>query len=260
MKDEFISVVSHELRTPLTAIRGSLGLIASGLLTTQPEKAKRMLDIAAANTDRLTRLINDILDIERIESGKIQMEKAACDVAEAIAHTIESLKIMAKTAQVAIAVSPINHQVWADRDRLIQVLTNLISNAIKFSPPNTTIEITATPITAHASDSEHLDTKQPKLLFKIKDQGRGIPSDKLESIFGRFQQVNASDSRDKGGTGLGLAICRTIIQQHQGRIWAESQLNQGTTFYFTLPLIPEIKPAQPLTIAASEPLSNAPLV
>ncbi len=260
MKDEFISVVSHELRTPLTAIRGSLGLIASGLLTTQPQKAKRMLDIAAANTDRLTRLINDILDIERIESGKIQMEKAACDVDEAITHTVDSLKIMAKTAEVTLAVSPVSQKVWADRDRLIQVFTNLISNAIKFSPPHTTIEITATPVINHSSNTEYLETKQPKLLFKIKDQGRGIPHDKLEKIFGRFQQVNASDSRDKGGTGLGLAICRSIIQQHHGRIWAESQVAQGSTFYFTLPLLQETKPTQPLTIAAPQPLSNSPVV
>jgi PAS domain S-box-containing protein len=259
MKDEFISVVSHELRTPLTAIRGSLGLMASGLLTTQPQKAKRMLDIAAANTDRLTRLINDILDIERIESGKIQMEKAACDVDEAIANTTELLKIMTQNAEITLVVLPVNQKVWADRDRLIQILTNLISNAIKFSPPKTTITITAEPL-IDTSHTEYLDTKQAKLLFKIKDQGRGIPSDKLESIFGRFQQINASDSRDKGGTGLGLAICRSIIQQHHGRIWAESQLAQGSTFCFTLPLLQENKTTQTTVISLPNALPTLPVV
>lgn len=264
MKDEFISVVSHELRTPLTAIRGSLGLVASGLLKTQPDKAQRMLEIAAANTDRLTRLINDILDIERIESGKIQMEKAACEVSEVIAHTIEALRVMTQNAHVTLAVSPITAKVWADRDRIIQVLTNLISNALKFSPPNTTIEISAK-IVSEASlpikQQERLNNQQPLLLVKIKDQGRGIPTDKLESIFGRFQQVNASDSRDQGGTGLGLAICRSIIQQHNGRIWAESQLGKYSTFYFTLPLLKETNPTiKPQTISASHPFPASPVV
>src|SRR5919202_1677513 len=262
MKDEFISVVSHELRTPLTAIRGSLGLVAGGLLTTQPQKAQRMLEIAAGNTDRLTRLINDILDIERIESGKVQMEKEVCNAYDLMVQTADYMQTIAEKTGVALVVAPIEAQIRADRDRIIQVLTNLISNAIKFSPPNTTVEIVAELQEAGEEGRTCYEDREPReqdsrknfnstlscvpvplcanskqVLFKVKDRGRGIPEDKLESIFGRFQQVNASDSRDKGGTGLGLAICRSIVQQHGGYIWVESKLGEGSTFCFTLPAL-----------------------
>jgi PAS domain S-box-containing protein len=239
MKDEFISVVSHELRTPLTSIRGALGLVAGGLLRSQPEKAQRMLEIAAANTDRLTRLINDILDIERIESGKVQMEKQVCNAAELMVQATDDMRVMAEKAGVRLVVVPIEARIEVDRDRIIQVLTNLISNAIKFSPADTTIEVDAEiagqesrGVKDHQNSVSFANSNY--ILFKVKDQGRGIPDDKLETIFGRFQQVNSSDSRDKGGTGLGLAICRSIVQQHDGRIWVESCLGEGSSFYFTL--------------------------
>ena len=254
MKDEFISVVSHELRTPLTSIRGALGLIAGGLLTTQPEKAQRMLEIAAANTDRLARLINDILDIERIESGKVQMEKEVCDVQDLIVQTADDMQAIAEKADVTLVVTPVETgnlsplQVLADRDRLVQVLTNLISNAIKFSPPDTKIEVSAEVGELGTEALLIPNSQSPTVLFKVKDQGRGIPADKLETIFGRFQQVNSSDSRDKGGTGLGLAICRSIVQQHGGRIWAESQLDEGSTFYFTLPAPPTLASSEVLVL------------
>lgn len=255
MKNEFISVVSHELRTPLTAIRGSLGLMASGVLNSQPDKEKRMLEIATANTDRLTRLINDILDLERIESGTIQLQPEVCDVAEIIAHSLEGLQLMAQKAGITLVTSPVDAKTLADRDRLIQVFTNLINNAIKFSPPNTTIQISTQPIetTSLPVPQRYLD-QQSQLLVKIQDQGRGIPTDKLESIFGRFQQVNASDSRDQGGTGLGLAICRSIVEQHHGYIWAESQLDQGSSFYLTLPLLNDTNLTQATTDSASLPI------
>lgn len=269
MKDEFISVVSHELRTPLTAIRGSLGLIAGGLLTTQPQKAQRMLEIAAGNTDRLTRLINDILDIERIESGKIQMEKEVCHVRELMVQTVEDIQTMAEKAGVTLVVAPIDAQIQVDRDRIIQVFTNLISNAIKFSSPNTTVEVVAEFPGARGQGSRGrfhstiactpmpVDVNPPQILFKVSDQGRGIPPEKLESIFGRFQQVNASDSRDKGGTGLGLAICRSIVQQHEGYIWVESKLGEGSTFCFTLPVLTKSRGVEEKLLP---PSSQAPLV
>ncbi|HEY9829375.1 MAG TPA: PAS domain S-box protein [Stenomitos sp.] len=269
MKDEFISVVSHELRTPLTAIRGSLGLVAGGLLTTQPQKAQRMLEIAAGNTDRLTRLINDILDIERIESGKVQMEKKVCNVRDLILQTVEDMQSMAQKVGVTLAVSPIDAQIQVDRDRMIQVFTNLISNAIKFSPPNTTVEIIAELPRAEDLLNEErfnstlfcspvpLPDQSNQILFQVRDRGRGIPEDKLETIFGRFQQVNASDSRDKGGTGLGLAICRSIVQQHEGYIWAESKLDEGSTFCFTLPVLVQSKEVEEKT---DSPSLSPPLV
>jgi PAS domain S-box-containing protein len=224
MKDEFVSVVSHELRTPLTSIRGSLGLLASGRLGTLQEKGQRMLDIAVANTDRLVRLINDILDIERMQSGRATMVKVACDASEVMAQTVEVMQAIARKAEVTLSVQSQSVRLWADPDRLTQILANLLSNAIKFSPPGSQVWLTVERQKEHA-------------LFQIKDRGRGIPADKLDSIFERFQQVDASDSRDKGGTGLGLAICRSIVQQHGGHIWVESTLGEGSTFSFTLPAL-----------------------
>ena len=223
MKDEFISVVSHELRTPLTAIRGSLGLLAAGKAGDIPLRGQRMLEIAVQNTDRLIRLINDILDIERIESGKVAMEPGPVNAAELAHGAAEVMLLMAERAGVELYVWAEPLQVVADADRLLQVLTNLISNAVKFSPAGTAVEVTVEPVGGEA-------------VFRVSDHGRGIPADRLESIFERFQQVDSSDSRQKGGTGLGLAICRSIVGQHGGRIWAESVPGEGSTFSFTLPL------------------------
>lgn len=225
IKNEFISIVSHELRTPLTAIRGSLGLLATGIYDNKPEKAKRMVEIALTDSDRLVRLVNDILDLERLDSGKVILVKEVCEAAALMQQAVEGVRAIADFAAINLCVSAVSAQVWAAPDAIIQTLTNLLSNAIKFSPPNTTITLTAQP------QSDHV-------LFQVKDQGRGIPADKLEAIFGRFQQVDVSDSRSKGGTGLGLAICQSIVQQHGGRIWAQSTLGEGSSFYFTLP-VPE---------------------
>jgi PAS domain S-box-containing protein len=249
LKDEFISVVSHELRTPLTSISAALDLLAGGVLQNQPESAQQMLSIAANNTDRLVRLINDILDIERIESGKIMMTKQICDAADLMYQSVEAIQDMAEKATVHLSVLPVSVKLWVDPDRIVQVLTNLLSNAIKFSPPNSTIWLEAEILpTESAAQLMPYVTPSPQIRFAIKDEGRGIPSDKLESIFERFQQVDASDSRQRGGTGLGLAICRSILQQHDGSIWAESTLNQGSTFYFTLPIAPLVQPARISTL------------
>jgi len=250
MKDEFISVVTHELRTPLTSIHGSLGMLASGLLSTQPEKSQRLLEIAVDSTERLVRLINDILDVERIESGKVTMAKLSCNAADLMAQAADTMQAMADKAGVTLSVSTVSAQLWADPDRIIQTLTNLLSNGIKFSSRGDTVwlsaeitaaeeqrcrgELNSTFSPAHPLTRSPANMKQ--ILFKVKDQGRGIPADKLETIFERFQQVDVSDSRNSEGTGLGLAICRSIVQQHGGRIWVESTLGEGSTFYFTLPL------------------------
>jgi PAS domain S-box-containing protein len=222
MKNEFISVVSHELRTPLTSIRGSLGLLAGGAVRKDPEKADRMLDIALKNTERLVRLINDILDIEKIESGKISLDIQPIDAADLVTQASATMHAMAEANHVKLEAHPATGTVYADRDRMLQTLTNLLSNAIKFSKPQSTVSLIS-------------EKRGAGLLIRVRDQGRGIPSHKLQSIFERFQQVDASDSREKGGTGLGLAICRSIVQQHGGAIWVDSAEGKGSEFFVLLP-------------------------
>jgi two-component system, OmpR family, sensor histidine kinase VicK len=226
MKDEFISTVSHELRTPLTSLRGALGLVAGGALANRPEKTKQMLEIAISNADRLVRLVNDILDLERVSSGKAELHMTLCSAEDLLrrAVSVQQARVPKPNIRIFFAANGVN--VWADPERILQTLNNLISNAIKFSPEGSEIHLTA----------RNLD--ESEALIEVHDQGSGIPTDKLEHIFDRFQQGDASDSRAMGGTGLGLAICRSIITQHGGRIWATSLPEQGTTFHFTLPTKP----------------------
>ena len=169
-----------------------------------------MLEIAIGNTDRLIRLVNDILDIERISSGNSELHRQMCP-ADALLERATGLQQAAVVkTNIKFHLNGNGVEVWADPDRILQTLSNLISNAIKFSPPGGSIWLTA----------KKLDRDEAQ--FDVHDQGRGIPQDKLETIFGRFQQVDASDSKVMGGTGLGLAICRSIVEQHGGRIWATS--------------------------------------
>ena len=227
MKDEFISVVSHELRTPLTSIHGSLKLLATGRLGNLSADGQQMLKIADVNTERLVRLVNDILELQRIGSGKVKMDRRLCDAADLMVKAKEAMEGMAQQQGITLSLTPAAIPLWADPDYIIQILTNLLSNAIKFSSPGNTVWIA-------------VEDQGNEVLFQVKDQGRGIPADKLESIFGRFQQVDASDSRQKGGTGLGLSICRQIVELHGGKIWAESPPGKGSTFYFTLPVVKEV--------------------
>lgn len=225
MKNEFIGVVSHELRTPLTSLQLSLGLVKTGIYHQKPEKFQRMIEIALIDTARLANLVNDILDLERLESGQRILEKSSCQVEQLLKQSVDTVQTLAIQSEISFQIQATDAVIWADFNAIIQTLTNLLSNAIKFSPAHSTITLKA-------------ESQIDQVLFQVSDQGRGIPVDKLETIFGRFQQVDASDSRDKGGTGLGLAICRTIIEQHGGTIWVESTLGAGSTFYFTLPLPP----------------------
>jgi PAS domain S-box-containing protein len=225
LKDEFISTVSHELRTPLTSIRGALGLLSSGILGTMNDKAANLLRIALTNSDRLVRLINDILDLERIQSGRKPLTFRPVQLGEIVRQAIDGMQPIAETAGVQLTHDTTQAEIDADPDRLLQVLTNLLSNAIKFSPSSSTISVMLRPGSGGVT-------------LSVIDQGRGIPADKLESIFGRFQQVDASDSHKKGGSGLGLAICRTIVLQHSGRIWAERNPLHGSTFRVFLPYKP----------------------
>jgi len=242
MKDEFVSVVSHELRTPLTSIHGALNLLSSGLIDARSDRGRRVIDIASEGADRLVRLVNDILELERLESGKISLLQRSCNAADLLEKATDLMQVMANRAKVTLSVYSQDIQLNADSDRIIQVLTNLLGNAIKFSPEGSTVSLSVELVNgeseivgAHSRAPLQESPLTKSILFTVKDRGRGIPEDKIESIFERFHQVDASDSRKKGGTGLGLAICRSIIQQHGGRIWAESVLGEGSSFYFTLP-------------------------
>jgi PAS domain S-box-containing protein len=222
MQSEFVSIASHEMRTPLTSIHGVLKLLAANRLGELTPKGREMTQIALRNTDRTIRLINDVLDLERMESGRETIVKQVCNSAELIRQAADTVEEMARNEEITLEIDVVAIKLWVDPDLILQTLTNLLSNSTKFSPPHSTITIRV---------REHNNLA----LFSVIDQGRGIPSDKLDVIFERFQQVDASDSRKKGGTGLGLSICRYIINKHGGQIWAESTLGQGSTFYFTLP-------------------------
>jgi PAS domain S-box-containing protein len=222
-KSEFLSIVSHELRTPLTSMRGSLGLIATGAVGEVTDRMQMLIDIGVTNTDRLIRLISDILDIERTNAVPLDrsMQNAYTLVSDSLA-TMQSVA-MEHGVQLEMVAPDSEASVWADPDRIAQTLTNLLSNAIKFSQPDTVVSVSV------RSDVD--DT----IVFSVSDSGRGIPAEHLDSIFGRFAQVDSADTRQFGGTGLGLAICKQIVESHGGTIWADSAMGRGSTFYFTIP-------------------------
>ncbi len=229
MKDEFISVVSHELRTPLTSIHGALELLDSEVIPLESERGRHVLAIAAENSQRLVRLVNDILQLERLESGKINLNQHVLSSTEVTGRAQELMQMLLERSKIKLVLEDPGLEIWADGDRIIQVLTNLLDNAIKFSEADGEVCLKV-----EAAASPTVPGKN-MVLFQVSDQGRGIPPDKLGSIFERFHQVDASDSRRRGGTGLGLAICRSIVQQHGGQIWVNSVLGQGSHFYFVLP-------------------------
>ena len=224
MKNDFVSVVSHELRTPLTSIRGSLGLIAGGVAGELPEKARSLVEIAAKNCERLVRLINDILDVEKIESGKVGFHFVTIELAPLVERAVEDNRAYAEGygVELRIAAAAAGARVWGDPDRLLQVMTNLISNAVKFSPRGGAVEIAA----ARGDGGVRIS---------VTDHGRGIPPDLVPRVFEKFAQADSSSTRDKGGTGLGLSISRAIVERHHGRIGFTSEPGVATTFFCDLP-------------------------
>jgi PAS domain S-box-containing protein len=224
MKNEFISTVSHELRTPLTSIRGSLGLALSGIAGPLVPKLKGMIEIASKNCDRLVRLVNDILDIQKIEAGKMPFKIRPLDLGALVGQSVEANMAFAQSLGVGIDVvgSAPSARVMGDSDRLLQVLTNLISNACKFSPAGRKVEVSLSRIASAVRVS-------------VRDQGQGISEEFRSRVFRKFAQADASDSRQKGGTGLGLSICKAIVEKLGGSIGFESETGKGSTFFFDLP-------------------------
>ncbi len=235
-KDEFISIVSHELRTPVTAIYGALQLLnEDNLIEPSSEQGKKMIKMALESSQRLANLIKDILTLERLKSSRVNLAKQQVNAAQIMLQAQRQMFITAEQAGVKLLVSEQDLEFEADGDRLMEVFTNLLENALKFSPENSTIYLSVE-LLSEENKKEFPSLKIPSILFKIEDEGQGIPADQLESIFEPFHQVDGSDSRQKGGTGLGLAICRNIIEIHGGKIWVESNLGKGSCFYFTIPI------------------------
>lgn len=225
MKKEFVSVVSHELRTPLTSIRGSIGLLVGGAAGALPGKAGEMLDIALKNSDRLIALINDILDIERFESGKVSLKLTCEPVLPLIEQAIAANQPYAAKYEAIIALGATDADAHCDIDaaRIMQVLSNLLSNAAKVSRPGGRIEV-------------GMARRAGMMRITVTDQGPGIPKDFRDHVFEKFSQAESGDTRQKGGSGLGLAITRAIVEQHGGQVGFETESGKGTTFYFDLPM------------------------
>jgi len=225
LKSEFVSIVSHELRTPLTSIKGSLQLLLEDLPLADPDH-KVLMDVALANVDRLVRIINDILDISKIEAGKLELNPRPLDVRELIDHSIQSVQQIAKGSSVILTpvISDMVPKVMADPDRTVQAIVNLLSNALKYAPARSEVTLAA--------------TSEPKGLVRIAvtDHGRGIAADKLGLLFHKFQQIDGADTRRFRGTGLGLAITKALVEMQGGSVSVTSELGKGSTFAITVPV------------------------
>lgn len=225
MKSDFISTVSHELRTPITSIRGSLGLIATSRIGELPEPVRQLVQVAHRNSERLVRIINDILDIEKMESGKMAFELRTLDLGALVAQAVEANAGIAADHGVTFVVEPPPEalRVKVDPDRMMQVMGNLLSNAAKFGGAGSSVRI-------------RVEARDAAARIEVADRGCGIPASFQSRIFQKFAQADASDQRSKGGTGLGLSICRTIVERHGGQIGFTSEEGKGATFYVDLPL------------------------
>ncbi|MBD3184515.1 response regulator [Candidatus Poribacteria bacterium] len=224
MKDELISIVSHELRSPLTSIINSLGVLSSGMVGDLSQDARKMMDIAHRNSERLLRLINDILDIDKIEFGVMEFDMKPLDLKELLKQSIESNSSYAQQFGINLIMNdsvPVA-RVMGDEDRLMQVMTNLLSNAIKFSPKDETINIS-------------LEKNNGNIRVSIKDKGPGIPEEFRNKVFEKFTQTQIPGQNSREGTGLGLSIAKAIIEGMDGHIAFETETGVGTTFYFDLP-------------------------
>jgi PAS domain S-box-containing protein len=241
MKNEFVSTVSHELRTPLTSIRGALGLLESGVggaLTTQ---AQELVRIGRGNTERLIRLIGDMLDLDKIEAGRLELHLSTLMPAELVRTAVDGVHVIAEQFQVRIEEHVEAHRTLeGDHDRVIQVLTNFLSNAVKFSPPGSVVRVSAvmadTPVADPlAVNGASRTAARAPVRFVVENPGPGIAPEDIRLLFRRFQQLDGSDGRQRGGTGLGLAISKAIVEQHGGKIGVESEPGRKTTFWFELP-------------------------
>jgi len=223
MKSEFVSTVSHELRTPMAIIKESLSQILEGILGDVPDPQRRLLNMALNNINRLARIINNLLDISKIEAGETVVKREDFDITAAAREVIESFAahVNPKGLELDLKAPDQPLIINADRDKIIQVFTNLIGNAVKF--------------TAQGGITLTLEDKGETMQAAVVDTGTGISESDLPKVFGKFQQFGRKDGPGDKGTGLGLAISKGIVELHKGSIWVESKLNEGTKFVFILP-------------------------
>ena len=235
MKSDFVSNVSHELRTPLTSIKGSVDNMLDGLTGSLNEKQIRYLNRIKSNTDRLSRLINDLLDLSRIESGHVEVRPTNLPLTALAEEVAEHMKALAAEKLIRIEIPPADPKVtaWADRDKVTQVLMNLISNAVKFTPRDGKITVAL-----EKNGSDYIQ-------ISVADTGPGILPEERNRIFSKFYQVANIDKQKPKGSGLGLAISKALVEMHGGKIWMESEVGKGSTFYFTLPAQQPFKPEMP---------------
>lgn len=228
LKSEFVSTVSHELRTPLTSIQGSLGLLTAGAAGELPAIVNDLVEMALQNTLRLAALVDDILDVEKLEFGQVGMELSHCVLLpllqEAVAHSQGYADSYQVRLQLDTSVLPPETMVMIDNLRLQQVIANLISNAVKYSPQGGMVSIQA-------------NCQNNQVRVSISDQGPGIPEAFRARIFQKFAQADSSDSRQQGGTGLGLSICKALLERMNGQIGYDTELGVGSTFFFDLPCV-----------------------
>jgi signal transduction histidine kinase len=222
LQKEVVQMVSHDLRSPLTSIQAVLEMMQDDMLGNFDDKGKKLVAIADRSASRMLTLINDLLDVEKLDAGMLQLNKSQVSLSSIFEQSIQTVVTTANEKSIKIEALATNVMVYADGDRLVQILVNLLSNALKFSPTGAKVVVAARQLPEYVE-------------ITVADQGRGIPAHLTKSIFDRFKQVSSQDAKQQHGTGLGLSICKALVELHGGDIRAESEEGKGSTFYFSLP-------------------------
>ncbi len=222
VKQEFVAMVTHDIRTPLASTRNVFDLLEAGLLGSLNEKGHAVAKRIRASCDQTLRLLNDLLDLEKMQAGKFSLEYKCFSIPSMLRRSVDLVQALAEQRNIKIELKSADIECRADEDRLVQVVVNLLSNAIKYSPDDVPIKLSG----------EFVDKA---ILISVSDLGRGIPEDKVDKIFSRYEQVEIDDSKTKGGVGLGLAICESIVREHKGEIGVKSNAGEGSCFWFKIP-------------------------